>query len=73
MNCQHCAQNKTVENTKYCQHCINNMCIECKRVLPNYEKRHKIFTIIETNKFHCSPCYDTIWDHLLGEKICGFN
>jgi len=52
---------------KYCQHCINNMCVSCHRVLPYGEKRHKIFTIVETNIFNCHKCYNLAWDYILRE------
>ena len=72
MSCQYCNINQMAKNKIYCQHCINNMCIECKRILSDGEKRHKIFTITETNKFHCAPCYNEIWNYMLREKIIGY-
>jgi len=43
------------------------MCVSCHRVLPYGEKRHKIFTIVETNIFNCHKCYNLAWDYILRE------
>ena len=36
------------------------MCIRCKKIIPNSEKKHKINTIIKIDpiQFHCNLCHE---------------